>query len=104
MARCGRCGLFAKYPDDHHEQKWSGQCVWYQLQLAEDEVFEERDCKDFFEKVPGVHVMDLMNYKVKRDDLSRIHKETQYNRIGLIISAVGAAIGICLSIVGLVYG
>jgi hypothetical protein len=69
MARCGRCGLFAQYPEDHHEKKWAGTCTWYQMQLTDDEVWVSRECKDFFEKIPGLHIMDHFDYKLKRDNL-----------------------------------
>ncbi len=53
MARCGRCGLWNKYPDDHPEKKYAGVCLWYQIRLHENEVYEQRDCTEFLERVPG---------------------------------------------------
>ena len=69
MARCGRCGLWSKTPEDYHEKKYAGYCLWYQLRLEEDRVYEYRDCKDFFEKVPGLDSAWHFDYKIKRDKL-----------------------------------
>ncbi len=69
MARCGRCGLWSKYPDNHYEKKYAGICLWYQSRLIDDEVFEKRKCDDFFERVPGLTPMDHFDYKIKRDNL-----------------------------------
>jgi hypothetical protein len=69
MARCGRCGLWADYPDDHPEQKYAGVCTWYQTRLDEGSVYEERDCGDFFERIPGVTPMEHFKYKIQRDNL-----------------------------------
>jgi len=69
MARCGRCGLWNQYPDDHNETVYAGTCLYYQSRLAEDEVYEERRCKDFFERIPGLSPMQHFDYKVRRDNL-----------------------------------
>lgn len=81
MARCGRCGLWNKYPDDHHEQKYAGVCIWYQIRLQDDEVWEDRDCKDFFERIPGYHPLDHFEYKCKRDELGDAFKEAYSARL-----------------------
>ena len=52
MARCGRCGLWAKYPDDFEEKKYAGMCLWYRLRLSEESVWEHRKCDNFFDRVP----------------------------------------------------
>jgi len=80
MARCGRCGLFAKYPDNHHEKKWAGTCTWYQHQLTSDELWESRECKDFFEKIPGFHIMDHFDYKLKRDNIGDAYTEAKRSK------------------------
>ncbi len=71
MARCGRCGLWAKYPDDHREQKWAGVCLWYRLRLRESDVWEERKCPEFFEAVPGWDAHQHWGYATRHDDLGR---------------------------------
>jgi hypothetical protein len=92
MARCGRCGLWAKYPDNHHEKKYAGVCLWYQTRLVDGEVFEERECKDFFERVPGMNAMDHMDYKIKRDNLGDAYLTAKRSKliayIGLTISVI----------------
>ena len=69
MARCGRCGLWSTYPEDHPETKYAGVCVWYQLRLPRHEVFEHRECHEFFERIPGVAPMGHFQYKLQQDNL-----------------------------------
>jgi len=94
MARCGRCGLWNKYPDSHTEQKWAGSCLWYQIRLADDEVFTERECDRFFEKIPGVSPMEHFDYTLRRDELGRLRAE---HRRALWISITA----LVLSLIGL---
>ena len=96
MARCGRCGLWNKYPDNHHEQKYAGVCVWYQMRLSDDEVWEDRKCPDFFERIPGLHVMDHFEYKCKRDNLGDAFREAHSARLMSWIS-LGVALGALIS-------
>ena len=69
MARCGRCGLWSQYPEKHAEKKYAGTCLYYQSRLAADEVYEERRCPDFLERIPGLSAMQHFDYKVRRDNL-----------------------------------
>lgn len=71
MARCGRCGLFAQYPGDFSEKKYSGMCLWYQLRLPEDEVWEQRKCAEFFERIPNWTSHQHWAYATRHDDLGR---------------------------------
>lgn len=80
MARCGRCGLWNKYPDNHHEKNYAGACIWYQIRLTDHDVWEERNCKDFFERMPGFHAMDHFDYKVKRDNLGEAYQEAKFSK------------------------
>jgi hypothetical protein len=90
MARCGRCGLWSKYGDNHHEQKYAGVCLWYQHRLIDEEVFEERKCVDFFERVPGLTPLDHFDYKAKRDDLGKAYRTARFSRnmalAGMVLS------------------
>ena len=92
MARCGRCGLWSKYPDDHYEKKYAGVCLWYQARLVDEEVFEERECKDFFERVPGLTPLDHFDFKTKRDNLGDAFRAAARSKrlayVGLVISLV----------------
>ena len=76
MARCGRCGLWAKYPDNHHEKKYAGVCLWYQTRLV----------------VPGMTAMDHLDYKIKRDNLGDAYLTAKRSKliayIGLTISVI----------------
>ena len=93
MARCGRCGLWSKYPDDYHEQKWAGVCIWYQHRLMDDDVFEERECGDFFERIPGLTPLDHFDYKTKRDNLGDAYQAAQRSKkiayVSLGLSVLG---------------
>tara|TARA_B100001123_G_scaffold235179_3_gene263788 strand:+ start:6086 stop:6388 length:303 start_codon:yes stop_codon:yes gene_type:complete len=93
MARCGRCGLWNKYPDNWHEEKWAGVCLYYQLRLIPEDVFEERDCEDFLEKVPEVSAMEHFNYKLKRDGLGNAYKTSKrafwFSCVALTVSIGG---------------
>lgn len=97
-ARCGRCGLWNQYPDNHSEQKWAGVCIWYQMRLPDDEVWEDRECKDFFERMPGFHAMDHFDYKIKRDNLGSAYTAAKRAKIlayvGLAISLTSLSLGI----------
>jgi hypothetical protein len=94
MARCGRCGLWNKYPEDHHEKKWDGVCIWYQVRLTKDEVWEERKCPDFFERIPGFHTLDHFDYKCNRDRLGDAFQEAHAARWIAWISLAVAVAGI----------
>lgn len=104
MARCGRCGLWAKYPDNHHEQKYAGVCLWYQSRLVDGEVFDERDCKDFFERVPGLTPLDHFDYKTKRDNLGDAYETARFSRKMAIAGIVLSVAGMVLSILALLRG
>jgi len=98
MARCGRCGLWNKYPDNHPEKKYAGVCTWYQIRLIDEQVFEERDCRDFFERIPGFHTMDHFDYKVKRDNLGDAWQAARFSKrlawFGIATSAVSLAVAL----------
>ena len=98
MARCGRCGLWNKYPDNHREQKHAGVCMWYQIRLDDTDVWEERDCPTFFERIPGLHPMDHLDYKIKRDNLGDAHQTAKRSKtlalIGVGISLTSLALSL----------
>jgi hypothetical protein len=98
MARCGRCGLWSKYPDNHHEKKYAGVCLWYQTRLVDSEVFDERECKDFFEGVPGMTAMNHMDYKIKRDNLGDAFKAASFSKRLAIMGAVISVISLTVSL------
>ena len=97
MARCGRCGLWSKYPDNHKED-WSGFCLWYQTRLKEDEVFQSRECDDFFESIPGVSPMDALRYKTARDNIGSAHDEAMFSRRVAIAGTAVAVVSMALSL------
>jgi len=96
VARCGRCGLWSKYPEGHPEKKYAGVCLWYQIRLDQDSVYESRECPDFFERVPGLAPIEHFNYKVKRDNLGDAY--VQASRAKII-----AYVGVVLSLIGLIF-
>ena len=107
-ARCGRCGLFGKYPDNHHEKKHAGVCLWYQIRLADHDVWEPRECSDFFEAIPGMHPMDHFDYKIKRDNLGDAYtaalRASRTARISICISLVGLGVTLFKVIQGVLHG
>ena len=106
MARCGRCGLFGKYPDDHPERH-AGICVWYQVKLEDDEVYEYRDCKDYFESIPGMHIMDHFDYKVRRDNLGDAYLNSviakSRSTVGIVVAILGALLSVAQFLVDLIW-
>jgi len=80
MARCGRCGLFYKYPSSYKEGEFVGACLWYQFRLTEDEVYRHRKCADFYEKLPGVSPGEHFDYKVKRIDMNSAYIEAKLGK------------------------
>tara|TARA_Y100001970_G_scaffold269929_1_gene363210 strand:+ start:3493 stop:3804 length:312 start_codon:yes stop_codon:yes gene_type:complete len=97
MARCGRCGLWNQYPTNHKEDRYAGTCLWYQIRLIEDDVFEDRDCGDFLEAVPQLSPIEHFNYKVKRDSLGDAYSDAKRSRIT-------AAIALSVSVAGFLWG
>ena len=97
MARCGRCGLWSKYPDNHKEQKYAGVCLWYQHRLEDDQVFEQRECGDFFERVPGLTSMDHFDYKIKRDNLGDAYTQARFSKRLAYTSLMLSVISLALS-------
>jgi hypothetical protein len=69
--------------------------MWFQLRLRPDDEFEQRECADFFERIPGMHAMDHFDYKIKRDNLGDAYQHAKRAK-------VLAYIGIGLSVTGLV--
>ena len=91
MARCGRCGLWAEYPNNFEEKKWAGVCLWYQFRLPEDEVWEHRKCQQFFERMPQWDALQHWNYALRHHDIGRGWKA---GRRSLIFSLAAMAISI----------
>ena len=80
MARCGRCGLWNEYSSSHKEKEYAGVCMWYQLRLREGDVWQNRECPDFFERIPGLHSMGHFDYKIKRDNLGEAWQAAQFSK------------------------
>ena len=99
MARCGRCGLYSKYPDNHHEKKWAGACLWFQHRITEDEEYLNRECDDFFEKIPGCHPMGHFEYKLKRDNLRDAYVIANRSKIIALVSLGISVLALILKLV-----
>jgi len=91
MARCGRCGLWRKYPNDYPEKKFSGVCLLYKLRLAEDEEFEYRTCGEFLERIPGWSAKDHWEYEVQREALQYNYKN---NRQAFLFSVLALLLSV----------
>lgn len=99
MARCGRCGLYNKYPQDHKEQKWSGVCLWYQHRLQESDEYEKRECSDFFEKIPEVEPLKHFDYKIRRDNLRDAYVIAKRSKVLAFISLGISITGVILKLI-----
>jgi len=66
--------------------------MWYQLRLHEADVWEPRECGDFFEKIPGLHPMDHFDFKIKRDNLGEAWVAARFSKrlawFGLAVSII----------------
>jgi hypothetical protein len=89
--------MWSKYPDNHHEQKYTGVCLWYQHRLMDDQVFEQRECGDFFERVPGLTPMDHFDYKIKRDNLGDAYEMAKRSKRLALFSVVTSVISLGFS-------
>lgn len=93
MARCGRCGLWAKYPDDFKEKKYAGMCLWYRLRLSEESVWEHRKCDNFFDRVPQWDEKSHLDYALKWSDIGRSWRASRramfFSVAALLLSIVG---------------
>jgi len=70
--------------------------MWFQHRLHDNEVYESRECSEFMEAIPGWTPQELLDYKIKRDDLGKAHREA-------LRSKRLAYVGITLSILGLLW-
>ena len=98
MPRCGRCGLWNAYPQNHPEKVYAGVCVWYQIRLHPTDVYESRDCPDFLERIPNVTALEHMNYKIQRDNLGDAYQAARFSKrlalLGMGISVVSFAMSL----------
>ena len=94
MARCGRCGLWNKQPDEHKEQKWAGRCLWFGHSLHKDEVWDQRECDDFIERIPELDPIEHFEHKIKLENLKAAYdtalrsKRVAYAGLTLSIAAL----------------
>lgn len=79
-------------------------CLWYQHRLMEDDVFEQRECEDFFERVPEMTAKDHLDYKIKRDDLGDAHKKARRSLVISIVALVLSAGTLTLKILDWIQG
>mgnify|MGYP003676532650 CR=1 len=79
MARCGRCGLWESYPENHPEKKYAGTCLWYGFRLDSGSVYDDRDCGDFIERVPSLSNIQHYNFKVSRDSLGEAYRKARFS-------------------------
>lgn len=91
MARCGRCGLWQSYPVDFKEKAFSGVCLWYQTRLTNQEVYAQRKCPDFVERVPNRSADWHFDHKVKRLSLGQTYRE---GRVGIAFGIIAIAISL----------
>jgi len=104
MSRCGRCGFWSKYPDNHPEKKYAGVRIWYQIRLIDSEVWEDRECDSFFERIPGFHPMDHFDYTVKRDNLGEAYTAAKFSKGLAWFGVATSLVSLALSVWGRVHG
>ena len=75
-------------------------CLWYQLRLRPDDEFTERDCQDYFERMPGVSPMGHFDYKIKRDNLGDAYRHAKRAKVLAYIGIVLSLIGLGLKLFG----
>ena len=82
--------------------------MWYQMRLNETDVWESRECKDFFERIPGFHPMDHFDYKLKRDNLGDAYDKAKSAQkranIGLVLSVTGILLAVLKFVLGVING
>lgn len=90
--------MWSKYPSSHPERKYDGVCLWYQIRLVQDDVYKERECKDFFERIPDMTAIDHFDYKVKRDNLGDAYATAKRSKnlawFGVVTSLVSIGLAI----------
>jgi len=90
MARCGRCGLYCGYPEETAERTATGVCLWFQMKIPEDAVWEKRKCAEFFERIPGWTPLEQWRYRQSRDSIGGSYKSVQralfFSAAALLIS------------------
>jgi hypothetical protein len=75
--------------------------VWYQLRLPEHEVYELRECPDFFEKIPEVSPLEHFEYKVQRDQLREAYVVAKRSKVISYIAIVISVASFLFSLVKL---
>jgi len=88
MARCGRCGLWAKTSPEAKEKKWAGTCLWFQTKLESEFEYDERECEEFIDKIPQYDAAWHFDYKCKRDNLGDVYEAANRNKKRAILAIV----------------
>lgn len=98
MARCGRCALYAKFPEGRRETTVVGCCLWFRYRFVEDEVYEPRKCPKFIEWIPGWDQHQHWAYVNRLEDLGTMWTESRrallFSAAALFLSIFSAAYGL----------
>jgi len=91
--------MWSPYPEGHKEKKYAGTCLWFQIRLIAEEVFESRTCSEYFERIPDLTPLENFRYKVMRDDLGKAYREarraTFVGYVALVISLLSILVKLC---------
>ena len=71
-------------------------CLWYRLRLPEEEVWEKRECPEFFEKIPDWTSQQHWAYATQHQDLGRTYRASKralvFSLAALAFSLTGFAL------------
>lgn len=95
MTRCGRCGLFLKYPNDEQND---GICLWHDLLVPREEAYEHRECPDFMNWIKDMPITDQLRIKVEKAKLHDNYRLIQQSRFASLCSLVISLIALAISI------
>lgn len=94
MSKCSGCGLLYRYPEPKGQTE--GFCLYYQLQLSQDDVWMDRECKDFFLRAPTESAFSHYRIKTSRDNLGDAYRESRRSTFVAMVS-LGMSVGTFLT-------
>jgi hypothetical protein len=65
--------------------------------MHEDEVFADRECDSFFERIPGMATLDHFDYKIRRDNIGNAYRAARRSIMFALASLVIAVVSLLRS-------
>ena len=75
MARGGRCGLFQE--DNELGDEIAGMCLWYQMEVPKDVLFDYRECSFFHKKLKTLTPFAHWKYVIERQGMGEAYKKAR---------------------------